>query len=158
MGDIRAHPIHDGGLVFAVSQSGRTIAYTARSGLLRWDLPIGGVEMPWLAGDSLFLVTLTGRLYAIRRSDGAVRWVAELPGALPVGSIVAENVPRFVGPVVASGKVFTISEDGKMLVFNAESGNLEDEINIGGRIVTPPQLAAGKIFVLDNGGRLTAFD
>ncbi|MGB1924235.1 MAG: PQQ-binding-like beta-propeller repeat protein, partial [Candidatus Puniceispirillaceae bacterium] len=30
LGDIRAHPIHDGGLVFAVSQSGRTAAYRAR--------------------------------------------------------------------------------------------------------------------------------
>jgi outer membrane protein assembly factor BamB len=125
LGDIRAHPIHDGGLVFAVSQSGRTAAYRARSGLLLWDLPIGGVEMPWLAGDSLFMVTLSGRLYAIRRNDGAIRWIAELPGALPFGSVAAEDIPRYVGPVVAGGKVITISEDGKMLIFNADTGVLK---------------------------------
>jgi outer membrane protein assembly factor BamB len=158
LGDIRAHPIHDGGLVFAVSQSGRTAAYRARSGLLLWDLPIGGVEMPWLAGDSLFMVTLSGRLYAIRRNDGAIRWIAELPGALPFGSVAAEDIPRYVGPVVAGGKVITISEDGKMLIFNADTGVLEDDINVGGRIVTAPQLAAGTLFVLDNNGKLTAFD
>ena len=158
LGDIRAHPIHDGGLVFAVSQSGRTAAYRARSGLLLWDLPIGGVEMPWLAGDSLFMVTLSGRLYAIRRNDGAIRWIAELPGALPFGSVAAEDIPRYVGPVVAGGKVITISEDGKMLIFNADTGVLEDDINVGGRIVTAPQLAAGMLFVLDNNGKLTAFD
>ena len=158
LGDIRAHPIHDGGLVFAVSQSGRTAVYRARSGLLLWDLPIGGVEMPWLAGDSLFMVTLSGRLYAIRRNDGVIRWVAELPGALPFGSVAAEDIPRYVGPVVASGKVMTISEDGEMLIFNADTGVLEDDINVGGRIVTAPQLAAGMLFVLDNNGKLTAFD
>jgi outer membrane protein assembly factor BamB len=158
LGDIRAHPIHDGGLVFAVSQSGRTTAYTARSGSLRWDLPIGGVEMPWLAGDSLFLVTLTGRLFAIRRNDGAIRWVAELPGALPLGSVAAKDVPRYVGPVVGGDKVIVISEDGDMLIFNADTGAYEDHIDIGGRVVTPPQIAAGKIFVLDNSGRLTAID
>jgi outer membrane protein assembly factor BamB len=145
-------------LVFAVSQSGRTAAYRARSGLLLWDLPIGGVEMPWLAGDSLFMVTLSGRLYAIRRNDGAIRWIAELPGALPFGSVAAEDIPRYVGPVVAGGKVITISEDGKMLIFNADTGVLEDDINVGGRIVTAPQLAAGMLFVLDNNGKLTAFD
>jgi outer membrane protein assembly factor BamB len=158
LGDIRAHPIHDGSLVFAVSQSGRTAAYRARSGLLLWDLPIGGVEMPWLAGDSLFMVTLSGRLYAIRRNDGAIRWIAKLPGALPLGSVAVEDIPRYVGPVVAGGKVITISEDGKILIFNADTGVLEDDINVGGRIVTVPQLAAGMLFVLDNNGKMTAFD
>ena len=45
-----------------------------------------------------------------------------------------------------------------MLIFNADTGVLEDDINVGGRIVTAPQLAAGMLFVLDNDGKLTAFD
>ena len=158
LGDIRAHPVHDGGLVFAVSQSGRTAAYAARSGLLLWDLPIGGIEMPWVAGDSVFVVTLDGRLYAIRRSDGAIRWVAELSGALPIGSVAAENIPRYVGPVVAAGKVIVVSENGDILLFNADTGALEDDVDVGGRVVTAPQLAAGMMFILDNSGTLTAFD
>ena len=158
LGDIRAHPVHDGGLVFAVSQSGRTAAFAVQSGLLLWELPIGGIEMPWVAGDSVFIVTLDGRLYAIRRNDGAIRWVAELPGALPIGAVAAEDIPRYVGPVVAAGKVIIVAEDGNILLFNADTGALEDEADVGGRIVTAPQLAAGMIFVLDNSGTLTAFD
>ena len=69
---------------------------------------IAGMEMPWLAGETLFVLSLDGRLYAIRRNDGAIRWIAELPGALPFGSVVAEDIPRYVGPVVAGGKVITI--------------------------------------------------
>ncbi|MGB0232485.1 MAG: PQQ-binding-like beta-propeller repeat protein [Candidatus Puniceispirillaceae bacterium] len=158
LGDIRAHPVHDGGLVFAVSQSGRTAAFAVRSGLLLWELPIGGIEMPWVAGDSVFIVTLDGRLYAIRRNDGAIRWVAELPGALPIGAVAAEDIPRYIGPVVAAGKVIIVAEDGNILLFNADTGALEDEADVGGRIVTAPQLAAGMMFVLDNSGTLTAFD
>ena len=158
LGDIRAHPVHDGGLVFAVSQSGRTSAFAVRSGLLLWELPIGGIEMPWVAGDSVFIVTLDGRLYAIRRNDGAIRWVAELPGALPIGAVAAEDIPRYVGPVVAADKVIIVAEDGNILLFNADTGALEDEADVGGRIVTAPQLAAGMMFVLDNSGTLTAFD
>ena len=158
LGDIRAHPVHDGGLVFAVSQSGRTAAFAVRSGLLLWELPIGSIEMPWVAGDSVFIVTLDGRLYAIRRNDGAIRWVAELPGALPIGAVAADDIPRYVGPVVAAGKVIIVAEDGNILLFNADTGALEDEADVGGRIVTAPQLAAGMMFVLDNSGTLTAFD
>ena len=158
LGDIRAHPVHDGGLVFAVSQSGRTAAFAVRSGLLLWELPIGGIEMPWVAGDSVFIVTLDGRLYAIRRNDGAIRWVAELPGVLPIGAVAAEDIPRYVGPVVAAGKVIIVAEDGNILLFNADTGALKDEADVGGRIVTAPQLAAGMMFVLDNSGTLTAFD
>ena len=158
LGDIRAHPVHDGGLVFAVSQSGRTAAFAVRSGLLLWELTIGGIEMPWVAGDSVFIVTLDGRLYAIRRNDGAIRWVAELPGALPIGAVAADDIPRYVGPVVAAGKVIIVAEDGNILLFNADTGALEDEADVGGRIVTAPQLAAGMMFVLDNSGTLTAFD
>jgi len=158
LGDIRAHPVHDGGLVFAVSQSGRTAAFAVRSGLLLWELPIGGIEMPWVAGDSVFIVTLDGRLYAIRRNDGAIRWVAELPGALSIGAVAAEEIPRYVGPVVAAGKVIIVAEDGNILLFNADTGALHDEADVGGRIVTAPQLAAGMMFVLDNSGTLTAFD
>ena len=158
LGDIRAHPVHDGGLVFAVSQSGRTAAYAARSGLMLWDLPIGGIEMPWVAGDSVFTVTLDGRLYAIRRNDGAIRWIAELPGALPIGSLAAENIPRYVGPVAAAGRVIVVSEDGDILMFNADTGKLEGKAGVGGRVVTAPQLASGMMFVLNNSGKLTAFD
>ena len=114
--------------------------------------------MPWVAGDSVFMVTLDGRLYAIRRNDGGIRWVSELPGALPIGSLAAENVPRYVGPVVAAGKVIVVSENGDILVFNADTGKLEDDANVGGRVVTAPQLAARMMFVLDNNGTLTAFD
>ena len=145
-------------MVFAVSQSGRTAAYAVRSGLLLWDLPIGGIEMPWVAGESVFMVTLDGRLYAIRSNDGAIRWVAELPGALPIGSVAAENIPRYVGPIVAAGKVIVVSENGGILLFNADTGALEDDADVGGRVVTAPQLAAGMMFVLDNSGTLTAFD
>ena len=114
--------------------------------------------MPWVAGDSLFMVTLDGRLYAIRRNDGAIRWVAELPGALPSGSVAAENIPRYVGPVVAAGKVIVVSENGNILLFNADTGAFDNDVDVGGRVVTAPQLAAGMLFVLDNSGTLTAFD
>ena len=72
--------------------------------------------------------------------------------------VAAEDIPRYVGPVVAAGKVIIVAEDGNILLFNADTGAYEDEADAGGRIVSAPQLAAGMMFVLDNNGTLTAFD
>ena len=157
LGDIRAHPVHDGGVVYAVSQAGQTAAFNARSGLLLWDQPIGGIEMPWLAGKSLFLMTIDGRLYALRRSDGVVRWVVDLPGALPRGIVASEDIPRYVGPFVVEGKVMVISKSGTLFSFDADVGDGKETLRVGSDVVTPPQLGAGMMFVLSNNGSLAAF-
>ena len=101
IGDIRAHPIHDGGLIFVVSQARRLGAFSGRNGLLVWEQRIGGIEMPWLAGKTLFVMGHDGRLYALRRSDGAVRWVAELPDATSRDVVVSATPARYGGPIVA---------------------------------------------------------
>ena len=158
LGDIRAHPVFDGGLVFAVSQAGKIAAFNARSGLLIWDQPIGGIEMPWVAGKSLFLHTIDGRLYALRRSDGAVRWVADLPGALPRGVVASKEIPRYVGPLVVDNKVMVISKSGSLFAFDANTGDGGKTIDVGSEVVTSPQLAKGMMFVLSSNGTLAAFD
>jgi len=158
LGDIRAHPVFDGGLVFTVSQAGQIAAFNARSGLLVWDQPIGGIEMPWVAGKSLFLQTIDGRLYALRRSDGAVRWIADLPGALPKGVVASEDIPRYVGPVIVDGKVMVISKSGSLFAFDADTGDGGKTIDVGTDVVTAPQLASGMMFVLSGNGTLTAFE
>ena len=80
------------------------------------------IEMPWLAGNTIYVVTIDGRLFALRRNDGEVRWIAELPDALPVGVIASDTVPRYVNPVVASGQVFVIGRGGTAHVFDAQTG------------------------------------
>ena len=158
IGDIRANPVFDGGLVFAISQSGRIAALNARSGFMLWDQPISGVEMPWVAGETVFVMSLEGRLYAIRREDGMVRWIAELPGALPVGAMASENLTRYVGPLVANGQVMVISKSGSLYLLDAETGIQTASLNVGSDVVTPPQIAGGRLFVLSNNGQLSAFD
>ena len=158
LGDVRAHPVHDGGMIFAISQSGRMAAFSARNGLLVWSQPIGGIEMPWLAGKTLFVIALDGRLYGLRRTDGAVRWVTELPDATPAETIVSENPPRYAGPLVAGDQVMLFSKSGEMFTFNPDTGAELSRQSLGLPIVTTPQLAGGRLFVLGNNGVLKAYE
>jgi outer membrane protein assembly factor BamB len=145
-------------LIFVVSQSGRLAAFSGQSGLLVWEQLIGSIEMPWLSGKTLFVMGHDGRLYAVRRSDGAVRWIAALPDATPPDVVVTENPPRYVGPIVAGNMVLVISKSGQVHMFDPDNGAEIGTKSLGMAVLTPPQIAAGKLLVLDVNGTLSAFE
>jgi outer membrane protein assembly factor BamB len=158
LGDVRATPVHDGGLIFVVSQSGRFVVFSARNGLPVWERAIGGIEMPWVAGESVFVLSLDGRLYALRRSDGAVRWITELDGAVPLDVVAPEKPPRYVGPIVAGDKVYVVSRGGVVQAFDASTGAAGEVFSTGQEILTPPQVAGGRMFLVGRSGTLIAVE
>ena len=158
LGDVRAHPVHDGGLIFVIGQSGRIIAFSARNGLPVWERAIAGLEMPWVAGETVFVLSLDGRLYAIRRDDGVIRWVTELAGAVPLDVVVPENPPRYYGPVVAGDRVHVVSQAGTVFSFDPDSGEEVERLSLGREVRTPPQVAAGRMFVMGHNGTLVAVE
>ena len=157
LGDVRAHPVHDGKLIFVVAQSGRMIAYQAVTGIDIWEQELTAIEMPWLAGDTIFVMTLEGRLYALRRADGQARWMAELPGVLPVGAIASETVPRYVSPIVASGNVMVIGRGGTAYIFDASTGVEIDDFSIPGNVTTAPAIANDAMAVINTQGKLFVY-
>lgn len=158
IGDVRANPVHDGGLIFVISQSGRLVAFSARNGLPVWERAIAGLEMPWVAGATLFVLSLDGRLYAIRRDDGMIRWVTELDGAVPLDVIVPEVPPRYVGPIVAGDRVYVVSGGGVVQAFDPNTGALVESFATGKAVSTAPQVAGGRMFVVSIDGTLTAIE
>ena len=85
LGDILAEPVHDGTAVYVVSQSGILGAFDPATGIQLWEQPISSVQTPWLAGDNLFILTTSSHVVSLRKLDGAVRWVTDLPGSPELG-------------------------------------------------------------------------
>lgn len=157
IGDIIAHPVHDGARVIAVTQTGVLATYNSRTGRLLWERNIRSLAMPWLAGQTLFVTTTNNELVAFRLSDGEVRWKTDLPGRYDINEPVREGAYRHTSPLVVSGKVLLASRRGEMLVFDAETGALETRFSTGGAVTTALSVANGTVYTLDRGGRLTAW-
>lgn len=155
--DITAHPIHDGGLVVAVTQSGVMVAYNARTGRTIWEQNLRSINMPWLAGETIFVTTTNNQVYAMRRNDGAIRWKVDLPGMFDMNDPVAEDAIRHTGPVVVSGKVLVAGQEGSFHLINAETGALETSFSSGGAITTALTVAGNTVYTLDRSGRLSAW-
>ena len=74
-----ARPVIDRGVVFVVGHGGRMIAVSESSGERLWTRNVTSTQMPWSAGDAVFVVDVNGKLMALAR-DGKVRWITQLPG------------------------------------------------------------------------------
>jgi len=142
-----ARPVIDGDIVFAASASGRMIATAAKSGERVWSKDIRAGQTPWVAGDSVFVVDVNGRVYALARKTGKTRWITPLPDdRLWTGPILAggklwavsskgllvgleaksgeitsrvplEN-PVFIPPVVASGRMYVLTDKANLIALN----------------------------------------
>ena len=126
---IKANPSIYENNFYAVAQNGRLVSYNLVNGGLNWEHEISASEMMWIAGDSLFLISENGNLICIRIEDGSIRWITKLPHK------IEENLVRFqkfivhYGPIVASEKIYLVSSDKKLRIYNSKNGKLIDIIN-----------------------------
>lgn len=142
-----ARPVIDRGVVFAVGHSGRMVATALKTGERLWTKSIHGTQTPWPAGDLVFVVDINGILIALTRKSGKVKWLTELPQSKrwngPVlasgrlwlasaegvmisvdaktGSVLSQRdlgTPVFIAPIVASGRLFVMTDKAQLLALN----------------------------------------
>ena len=142
-----ARPVIDRGVVYAVSHGGRMVATSAGSGARVWTRNIGSTQMPWVAGDVIFVVDTRGRLIALGRRDGQIRWVSELPSS-----------SRWSGPVLAGNQVWVISGAGLLVGADARTGQLGTQIDLDTDVFVTPVVAGGRMYILSDDADLIALN
>lgn len=155
---ISGRPVIDKNMVFAVSHSGRMGAVNMKSGERVWARNIGGTETPWVAGNTVFVVSLRGIVYALTRDKGKVRWYTDL-NKQPAGAKKRkkkQDPPSWSGPVLAGGRLLLVSSNGQLAALSPSDGRVIDRRAIGGRYLIPPVVAGGMVYLLSNGAQLSA--
>lgn len=142
-----ARPAIDRGVVFAVSHGGKMIATSESGGARLWTRNLGSTQMPWIAGDTVYVVDLTGKLIALSREDGKVRWVAELPKS-----------GRWNGPVLAGGKLWLISTQGLLVGVDARTGQPTSQVDLDTPVFVTPVVAGGRMYILADNAQLIALN
>jgi outer membrane protein assembly factor BamB len=142
-----ARPVIDRGVVFAVSHGGRMIATSEASGARLWSRNVASTQMPWVAGDTVYVVDIAGRLLALGRSDGDVRWMSELPRS-----------SRWSGPVLAGGKLWLVSGEGLLVGADARTGQVATNVDLGTEVFVTPVVAGGRMYILADDAELIALN
>jgi outer membrane protein assembly factor BamB len=155
LNDIAGSPVIFDGMVFAVSQSGIIAAFDLRTGLRLWDQPAGGIHMPWVVGEYLYIMTTDGKLAALSRRDGVTIWIAELPQYKRPER--RRGRISWAGPVLAGGRLLLVSSEGEMLSLSATTGEQLDRYRVGGDVFIPPVVADETVYVLTDDANLVAY-
>ena len=151
LSDIRGHPVIDRGVVFAISHSGQMVAIDLRSGVRVWDLDIGALQTPWVAGDYVYVVTTNGWIVCVMRESGRVRWVVNLERFADEDEDVI-----WAGPVLAGDRLIVAGSHGEALSISPYTGEVIGWIPLSDGVQIAPVVADNTLFFLDEDGSLAA--
>ena len=116
-----------------------------RSGERVWSINVPGMQAPWVAGESLFVVDTGGQLMSLTRKDGRAIWTVRLPGST-----------IWSGPVLAGGRLWVASDKGLLVGVDGASGRIEQQINVGAPVYIAPIIAGGRMYIFTDKAKLIA--
>ena len=155
LANIRGNPVIDRGIVFAASHAGRLGAIELRSGDRIWDRELSVAEDVWVAGEYLFVVTTTGEVVCLTRTDGRMRWVRALPRFADEKN--QEDPIRWAGPVLAGDRLLLVNSLGKIAAVSPYTGEFLGDTSLPGAAAMAPIVAGNSLYVLTEDGRLAAY-
>lgn len=154
LADIDADPVIDRGRVFAIGQGGRMASYELVTGQRLWEISVGGISTPSVAGEWVFAVTSDAKLLCIARTTGKIRWISQLKRW---HNAKKKNVAvRWSGPVLAGGRLILASTDGDLAAIDPEDGRNRGTLDMHHSISLRPIVANNILYVLTDDGHLAA--
>jgi serine/threonine-protein kinase len=138
--------------------SGGNTGDTARTGsspattTLRWSFTPPGsfITNPAVAGDTVYVGTSDGKVYALNGATGSQLWSSSL-----AGSSSGLGLSR---PAVADGAVYVASEDGNVYALNAATGGQLWSYSTDGTGFSNPVVTDGTVYIGSNDGKVYALN
>ena len=154
LNDIAGSPVIDRGLVYVVSHGGRLEAVDIRSGRPTWQVSLASLQMPWVAGDYIYVVSVDGELACVSRADGGIVWVSQLQRYK--NEKKRSGRIAWAGPVLAGDHLILVSTTGDIVKVAPDTGAIVATEEFGDGSVISPIVAGEKVFILGEDGKLVA--
>ena len=155
LSDIRGLPVIDRGHVYAISFGGKMLAIDERTGTRIWQRDIGGSETPWVADNTVFVLTTENALVALARDNGAIRWVQRLRR---FQNEEERTGPIYWhGPILAGDRLFVANSEGTVAEIDPSQGEVIRSWNSNHPIAMPPLVAGDTLYLLSRDGTLLAY-
>lgn len=155
LSEIRAAPVIDRNRVIAISFSGLMAAIDLRTGRRIWDVAIGGLQTPWVAGNYIYVLSTGGKLICLGRDDGRIYWLTQLPA---FRDEEAKSGPIFwSGPVLAGDRLVVAGTNEDVLAVSPYDGRILGKIDLREPATVPPVVAGGVLYFLTKDADLTAY-
>lgn len=154
LADIRGLPVIDREIVLAISHSGRMAAVDRRIGARLWEKDIGGTQMPWVAGDYVFVISNDAELVALTRKEGFIRWITRLPRFEDEED--REDPIFWSGPVLAGDRLIVAGSHGEAISVSPYTGEVLGRFDLPDGVSVTPVVADNTLYILTDDAELLA--
>ncbi|MCH2549662.1 MAG: PQQ-binding-like beta-propeller repeat protein [Alphaproteobacteria bacterium] len=155
LADIRGRPVINRGKVYAISHSGRMMSIDLYTGRRIWEVPLGGVNQPWISGEFLFVLTNQAKVAAVKVNDGRIRWLTPLD--LYSDPKDREGRISWSGPILAGGKLILSGSHGLVLSLSPYTGKILKKEKMKSPASLSPAIANRTLFYLTDKSQLIAY-
>lgn len=155
LNDINGNPVIYNGRVYVGNHSGRLTAVDFRTGERVWEVNIGTLYTPWVAGDYIYVVSNDGEVVALSIRDGRVRWVQQLERFEKRKK--RKDLVRWAGPVLAGDRLFVVSSHGYVVALSPYTGEIVSGEHVDDSLSITPVVANNTLYILTDDGHLIAY-
>lgn len=123
-------------------------AYNPSTGEQLWKLECFSGEVgasPTAANGVVFGASEYSSVVAINAADGSLLWKSE------------DFLPEVSSPVATANHLYVTTSYGMLACYDAKTGKVVKEVETGGEFYSSPMIVEGKIYIMDNSGRMYIF-
>ena len=131
------------------------MAIDERTGARIWQHEIGSNNMPWAAGDFIFVLDTNNELVCFSRDKGGVRWISQLQTHEDMEK--RKHPVYWQGPVLAGGRLILTNSLGQIVEVAVEDGRVISTMAASDQIDVSPVVADNTLYILSNDGVLAAY-
>ena len=153
--DILGQPVIFDRDVYVISHSGILVALDLQQGTRLWERRVSSLDTPWLAGETLYVLTTRSELVAFHRQDGRILWFTQLQRYQDEES--QNDRVLWSGPILAGGKLWLTNSQKELIGLNAVTGVQEARYEMESEFSLAPIVAQETLYLLSQDARLTAF-
>ena len=144
--------VTDDNIIFSSKSS--IFSYDLDTGSNNWKQEVSSVGAPIIDGKNIFILTKNGYFVIIDKETGKIISSTNILQVLKR----KKQETEIVGFIMGSGKIYSVTSNGYLIVSSPVSGKVEYFKDIGDPIATSPIINDGKLYILTKKPRIFGFN
>ena len=139
-------------IIFSVKSA--IFSLNLNTGYINWKRKVSSVDAPIVDGKNIFILTDNGFFVIIDKNTGKIISSHNILKILKK----RHQETEITGFIMGSGKIYSVTSNGYLIVSSAVSGKVEYFKKIGDPVITSPIINDGKLYILTKNSRIFGFN
>ena len=144
--------IIDDNIIFSSKSS--IFSYNLNTGYTNWKQEVSSIGAPIIDGKNIFILTDNGYFVIIDKDTGIIISSTNILKILKK----KKQETKITGFIMGSGKIYSVTSNGYLIVSSPVSGKVEYFKKIGDPVTSAPIINNGKLYILTKNSRILGFN